>query len=232
MGNKNTNETAKVKIKRGIGPELNFASNEAYNLLRTNLSFSLPDKTGGKIIGVTSACPQDGKSTTSINLSYSLAEAGHKVLLIDADMRRPTIAKLLNEPISPGLSNLLAGDESEEILHKGLLSEKLDILFSGDIPPNPSELIGSAKMQSTLEAYQAQYEYVIIDLPPVTLVSDPLAVSKYLDGIIVVVRHKKTRKKEVIETVRQLRFVGVKILGFVYNGQKKNIAVFFIIAFI
>ena len=101
-----------VKSKpRKIGKDLNFASLEAYNLLRTNLSFALPDSEGGKTIGITSPCPQDGKSTTSVNLAYSLADAGNKVLLIDADMRRPSLAGELKMPMAPGLSNLLI-DES------------------------------------------------------------------------------------------------------------------------
>lgn len=205
-----------------LGPDMDFASTEAYNLLRTNISFSLPDMEGGKIIGVTSSCPQEGKSTTSINLSYALAEAGHKVLLIDSDMRRPSICKALNLNMAPGLSNLLAGNATEEDVRHGVLHPCLSVLLSGDVPPNPAELISSAKMGSVLESFRAEYDYVIVDLPPVNLVSDPLAMSKYVDGVIVVVRHERTRKSDVIETVRQLRFVGARILGFVYNGYKRG----------
>ncbi len=222
MAKNNTQQKDRSKSMRRIGPNLNFASNEAYNLLRTNLSFSLPDKIGGKIIGITSSSPQDGKSTTSINLSYALAEAGHKVILIDSDMRRPSISKVLNEPMSPGLSNVLAGDDDKNAIRAGVLHKNLSVLFAGDIPPNPSELVSSEKMRHTLEALQAEYDYVIIDLPPTNLVSDPLAVSKFVDGIIVVVRHEKTKKKEILETIRQLKFVGVRILGFVYNGYKRG----------
>ena len=205
-----------------FGPNMSFASTEAYNLLRTNISFSFPDMLGGKTIGVTSSCPQEGKSTTSINLAYALAEAGNKVLLVDSDMRRPSICRVLGIDIAPGLSNLLAGNASDECLHHGVLHPMLSVLVSGDIPPNPSELISSAKMGSTLEAFKEEYDYIIVDLPPVNLVSDPLSMSKYVDGIIVVVRHARTRKSDVVETVRQLKFVGARILGFVYNGYKKN----------
>lgn len=204
-----------------IGKDLDFASAEAYKLLRTNLSFSLPDKTSGKVIGITSSCPQEGKSTTSVNLSYTLAEAGHKVLLIDADMRRPSVSKMLNQPSSPGLSNMLT-EESENIIRHGVLVENLSILFSGDIPPNPSELISSDKMARCIEAFAKEYDYIIVDLPPVIAVSDPLAMSKNIDGMVVVVRHGHTRKSEIIETMRQLELVGANVLGFVYNDAPIN----------
>ncbi len=209
--------TAKGSVQK-IGKELDFASNEAYNLLRTNLSFSLPDKEAGKIIGITSPCPQEGKSTTSLNLAYSLAEAGNKVLLIDADMRRPSISKMLNIPKSPGLSNILA-DDNESAIRENVLTNNLSVLLSGDIPPNPSELISSKRMELYIKRFEKDYDYVIVDLPPVISVSDPLAISKNIDGMVVVVRHGHTRKKDVDEAIRQLELVGSNILGFVYNGS-------------
>ena len=210
----------RTKVVR-FGNNLDFASTEAYKLLRTNLSFSLPDKEGGKIIGITSPCPQDGKSTTSLNLSYALAETGHSVLLIDADMRRPSIAKTLELPAAPGLSNILV-DSKENAFHEKVMHEKLTVLLSGDIPPNPSELITSAKMQNLLSELAAKYDYVIVDLPPVNAVSDPIAVSKYIDGMIIVVRHGFSRRKDVVEAIRQLKMVNAKIFGFVYNGIYKG----------
>ena len=200
-----------------IGKELNFASLEAYNLLKTNLSFSLPDNDSGKVIGITSPCPQEGKSTTSLNLAYSLAEAGYKVLLVDADMRRPSVSKALDLPRSPGLSNVLAED-TDNAIRSGVLTENLSVLLSGDIPPNPSELIGSKRMEKLIEGLRAEYNYIIVDLPPVISVSDPIAMSKNIDGMIIVVRHGHTRRSDVIETMRQIRLVNVNVLGFVYNG--------------
>ena len=200
-----------------IGKDLDFASLEAYNLLRTNLSFSLPDNDGGKVIGITSPCPQEGKSTTSLNLSYSLAEAGYKVLLIDSDMRRPSIYKALDLPRSPGLSNLLT-EEPDNVIRNGVLADNLSVLMSGDIPPNPSELIASKKMQKLIEGFRSEYNYIIIDLPPVISVSDPLAMSKNIDGMVIVVRHGHTKRSEIVETMRQIKLVDVNVLGFVYNG--------------
>ena len=214
-----------IKKKSSIAPakkfasQLDFASSEAYNLLRTNISFALAGKDGGaKLLGVSSPCPQEGKSFTSINLAYSLAKDGQKVILIDGDMRRPSISGVLEMSRTPGLSNLLTGGNPEDMIHFGTLHENLDVLLSGDIPPNPSELLGSERMKSLIDEFGQKYDYVIVDLPPVTAVADPLVMSKLLDGIVVVVRHAYTRKKNVREAVRQLKFSGVRILGFVYNG--------------
>ena len=202
--------------KAKIGGELNFAAREAYNLLKTNVMFSFPDKEGGKIIGISSSYPKEGKSTTAINLAYSLGEAGYSVLLIDGDLRLPSIYKYLEIEMSPGLSNYISGEEVPNI-HKGILGDKVDVITSGDIPPNPSILISSKRMNDVLADFQNSYDYIIFDLPPVLSVSDAVAVSKYIDGIVLVVRHDYTRTKDVMDVVRQLEFAGAKILGFVYN---------------
>lgn len=199
-----------------VGTELDYASREAYNLLRTNISFAFPDTEGGKIVGVCSSCPQEGKSTTAANLAFSLAEAGNQVLLIDGDMRRPSVFTTAGLEMEPGLSEVLSSKVTPEV-HKGVLHENLSILTSGHIPPNPSELIGSKKMKTVLQEFKSAYDYIIVDLPPVLAVSDPVAVSKYLEGMILVVRHAKTRRRDVVESIRQLEYAGVKILGFVYN---------------
>lgn len=210
-----------------VGTQLDFASREAYKLLRTNVSFAFPDEAGGKVIGICSACPQEGKSTTTINLAYSLAEANNKVLLIDGDMRRPSVCKIVEIDKEPGLSDMLSGKAGVTEAY-GVLQENLSVLVSGHIPPNPSELIGSNKMAALLEEYKKQYDYILIDLPPVLSVSDPVAISKYLSGMIIVVRHDKTGRRDLAETMRQLRYANAKILGFVYNrisqdsGKKKK----------
>lgn len=204
-----------------LGAELNFASAEAYKLLRTNLIFSFPNKEGGKIIGITSPRPQDGKSYSSINLSYSLAEAGYRVLLVDADMRRSSIASTLHKPVAPGLSNYLIGT-AKDVIHKNILHENLSLVTAGDPPPNPAELVGSTRMKTMLEALSQRYDYVIVDLPPVNLVADPLVISKYLDGVVVVLRHAHSKRKEILEAVRQLQFVDAHIVGFIYNGYGKR----------
>ncbi len=209
------------KSTKKIGKDLDFASSEAYKLLRTNIMFSVPDRQTGKVIGVTSPCPQEGKSTTSINLAYSLAESGNKVLLVDSDMRRPSISKMLEMSRTPGLSNRLAGGDKDAV-NIGILHENLSIMFSGDIPPNPSELISSPNMAALIEEFRGAYDYVIVDLPPVTAVSDPLIMSKNIDGLAIVIRHGHTRTRDVAETMRQLRLVNAKTLGFIYNGAQRT----------
>ena len=206
-----------------VGAELDFASREAYKLLRTNISFAFPDEQSGRVIGVCSSCPGEGKSTTTVNLAYSLAEANNKVLLIDGDMRRPSINRVLGLDGAPGLSDVISGKASVEAKYS-VLHKNLDVLVSGHIPPNPAELIGSGKMKALLDDYKEKYDYVLVDLPPVLSVSDPVAVSKYLSGMIVVVRHEKTGRRDISETIRQLNYANVKILGFVYNrvGSRKG----------
>ncbi len=204
-----------------MGPELDFASAEAYKLLRTNVAFSFSQGDTGKAIGMTSPRPQDGKSFSSINLAYALAEKGSRVILIDADMRRPSIAGTLQKAPSPGLSNYLVGD-AKDVIHKNVLHENLSLITAGDLPPNPAELIGSERMKHVLDALRQRYDYIIVDLPPVMLVSDALVLSEYLDGIILVARHAYSKCNDVLESVRQLKFVNARMLGFVYNDYGKH----------
>ncbi len=217
MKTKYYGESKNKKDKAKLGEELSFAAKEAYNLLRTNISFAFPDTDGGKVLGISSASPHEGKSTTAINLAYSLAEDKNRVLLIDADMRRPSICMKIDAlDMAPGLSNALVANDQVKI-NKGILHSNLDILTSGDIPPNPSELIGSQKMKGFLDDCRQKYDYVIVDLPPVLSVADTLAISKYIDGVVVVVRHENSKRKDISEAVRQLEFANAKIIGFVYN---------------
>ena len=209
------------RLPHKLGAELDFATSEAYKLLRTNLMFSFPNKEGGKIVGLTSPRPQDGKSFSAINLAYSLAEAGNKVILIDCDMRLSSVAFTLNKPLSPGLSNYLV-DDAKDVIHKNVLHENLSLITAGDPPPNPAELIGSERMKMVLDALSQRYDYVIVDLPPVNLVSDSLVISKYLDGMILVLRHAYSKRREIKEAVRQLQFVKARVIGFVYNGYSKK----------
>ena len=201
-----------------LANKLNFASQEAYKLLRTNLMFSTCDEEKCKIIGLTSALRGEGKSTTAINLSYVLAEANKKTLLIEADMRLPRIQRLLQFQETVGLSNVLAGvNKLEEAIRRGVFWDTLSILPSGEIPPNPSELLSSMKMKHILSTLAEDYDYIIIDLPPITAVSDGLAISTLLSGMIVVVRPDYCDRHALADTMRQMEFLNVKILGFVMN---------------
>jgi capsular exopolysaccharide synthesis family protein len=201
-----------------FGSEQNFAVSEAYKFLRTNVMFSFSAEVKCPIIGVTSSLRGEGKSTTSINLAISIAKSGKRVLLIDSDMRLPSVADKLDLKLSPGLSNLLVqGISVNGILQKFDDVSSLDILTAGDVPPNPSELIGSPRMERFLSEAKERYDYIIIDLPPVTAVTDALTVSNLLDGVILVVKNDYDQKKAIAETLRQLKLVNIRILGFAYT---------------
>ena len=201
------------------GKNLNFAAAEAYRLLRTNLMFSLPDEQRCRIIGITSSNAGEGKSTTALNLAYMLAEADKTVMLIEADMRLPTISKRLGLETTPGLSNLLAGLSSgKEVIRKTSLEDKLLIIPSGDIPPNPSELLGSEQMKTALEVFSQSADFIILDLPPINEVSDALVVSRLVDGIVMIVRQNYSSRRALAEAMRQLEQANAKVLGFVMTA--------------
>lgn len=200
---------------------LEFTATEQYKILRANLSFTIPENVKCPIIGVTSSIRGEGKSTTAVNLSYVLAENGKKVLLIDGDLRIPSIAKKMGIESVPGLTNLLMRFESRQLVSfQSSILDNWYIIPAGNIPPNPSELLGSAKMEKLLEILSEEFDYIIIDLPPVNIVSDALAISRYITGMILVVREEYTEKKEFEACSRQLELSNVKVLGCVMNGAK------------
>ena len=205
--------------RKTIGNNLTFAAAEAYRLLRTNLEFSLPAEKKCKIVGVTSALRGEGKSTTSVNIAYTMAQNNGKVLLIEADLRLPTLAKRLNVNSRPGLSNLLVGKcRGNDISQRSGLMSNRWVVTAGESPPNPAELLGSENMKQTIDALSDLFDVIIIDLPPVTAVTDALIISKSVDGMVVISRQGYCTKGAVDEVVRQLRFVNAKILGFVMTG--------------
>ena len=200
---------------------LGFAGHEAYKLLRANLTFMLAasDSTKCPVIGVTSSIRGEGKSTTAVNLAYTIAEAGHRVLLIDGDMRLPSIGQKMEMDNAPGLSNALVGmGKDKNYIRKSGVLENWQILTAGDIPPNPSELLASERLSRLLESLREQYNYIVLDLPPVDMVSDALVVSSVVDGMIVVVRENYTERQDVRECIRQMNIADARILGIVLNG--------------
>lgn len=218
----NTNANGEIAT---FGKNIDFATTEAYKLLRTKLQYSLTDTQKCQIFVLSSAMPGEGKSLTSINLAYSLAQLDKKVLLIDADMRRPTLATKLSIPNYPGLSEFLTGFlDLDELLQDYCDDGEhvLKILAAGSIPPNPVELIDSAKMAQAFDILQKQFDYIIVDTPPVGDVSDALVVSKYADGVLLVVRHNYCKHTILRNTVHQFEFVNAKILGAIFNGLTDN----------
>ena len=203
-----------------------FHVQEAYKALRTNVRFSLSGK-GCKKLCITSCSAGEGKSITILNLAISFAQTGQKVLLIDADMRRPSLAKLLIEKPAPGLSNYLAGLNSIDEVVRRNVHENLDVILSGEIPPNPSELLGTENMEQLLNDMCKLYDYILVDLPPVGVVADASVIAHSLDGVLFLVRQNATERDAVAASVKQLELSGAKLLGFVLNGNqnedKKNV---------
>ena len=208
------------KQKGLLCEEMSFAAAEAYKMLRTNLLFALPGQEA-HIIGVTSSLRGEGKSTTAVNLAYTLGQTGKRVLLIDGDMRLPTIAQKLDMAATPGLSNLLAGLNAErECLRKSSYFDNWYILPAGDVPPNPSELLGSERMHALLDRYREVFDYILIDLPPVNIVVDALVVTQWMDGIMVVVRENYTDRRALNSCMYQVEKLGSKMLGFIMTDAK------------
>lgn len=199
-----------------------FSVKEAYKTLRTNLMFSLPGK-GSKCIGIVSPERGDGKSSVAINLAISLSQINKKVIIVDCDLRLPTIASKLGIEAKPGLSNFLSGNqESDQPLIRRSNEYGIDIMTSGDIPPDPTVLITSAQMVSFVKLLKKYYDYIILDFPPATIVSDAASMSRIVDGYLIVIRHKISEFSKINETLRQMDFAEAKILGFVYNGKDEQ----------
>ena len=195
----------------------NFAVREAYKTLRTNIHFTLSDKICKKFC-ITSGSAGEGKSITMLNLALSVAESGQKVLLIDADLRRPAIARLLVEKAAPGLSNVLVGQVNVDEAIRQQVFPNLDILFSGEVPPNPSELLASEAFTELIETMSQRYDYILVDAHPVNVVSDACIIAKRLDGVLLLVRHTKSTRENVRQAVDNLKLVEANILGYVFNG--------------
>ncbi len=200
-----------------LTPKSDFYIREAYKTLRTNTTFALAGEDGCKVILVTSSLQGEGKSITALNLAISFAEAENRVLLIDCDLRRPKLARLLRKSAPAGLSNVLLNPKllPEALMFSGI--ERLDLILSGDIPPNPSELLGSARMTELLRRLREHYDYILLDTPPVNLVTDAVVLARRSDGVLFVVRANKSERGAVSYAVEQLGYAQAKILGFVLD---------------
>ncbi len=195
-----------------------FAIKEAYKSLRTNINFSLLGKDCKKFC-ITSGNTGEGKSITMLNLAISIAQTGKKVLLIDADMRRPALARLLLEQATPGLSELLIGEAKlEDAVHKNVYPN-LDVLLSGEVPPNPSELLSSERMQQLIQESEKDYDYILVDVPPVGLVTDACIVANLLDGVVLLAWQNRSQRDVLAKAVKSLNLAGANILGYVLNGM-------------
>ncbi len=191
-----------------------FAITEAYKTARTNLIFSLaPCKS--KITVVTSCSPTEGKSTNCLNLAITMSQMGASVLLIDADMRKPVVHSLLDIDNKAGLSTILGGitdDVAKVITAK--VRPSFDVLTSGPIPPNPAELLSSKKMEQLLNLVGKHYDYVFIDTPPVTVVSDAFLMNEMTAGMVFVIKEDHTTHTAINEALERIKMTNGKVLGF------------------
>lgn len=226
MTKKQTKAFSVNDSKKTLHRNLEFIATEQYKLLRTNLEFTLPEGDACPVIGVTSPMRGEGKSTTAINLSYVLAEKGSRVLLIDGDLRLPSVAKKMFIPSTPGLTDLLMGNTFNVNEFQTDLLKNWYIIPSGHIPPNPSELLGSRRMEAIFTKLREMFDYIVIDLPPVNLVSDALSVANLVSGMIVVIREDYTEKKELERCFRQLKLSNFNILGCVMNNSKAEMGTY------
>lgn len=201
---------------------------EAFRHLRTNLQFlGLPADTaegtrGVQIVCVTSALSAEGKSTVAANLASVLAETGARVLLLDADLRRPKIADLLGLEGSVGLTTVVLGRASVAEVVQEWGPSGLHVLPAGSAPPNPSELLGSVQMARVLRELRARYDYVVVDTPPVLPVADAVILSRQVDGALVVANVTRAHRRHLSEAIRTMEQGGGRIVGIVLNQVRRE----------
>ena len=216
--NKAAAEAITVNRRRLLNNDSPFAMKEAYVKLRTSLMFCMTaDKTRPcKTFAVTSAKPSEGKSLTAANIAISYAMLGKRVLLVDADMRKPTQRRLWKVELSTGLCDYLAKIWQLELAKVTELP--LWIVCTGTIPPNPSELLSSDRMKGFVESCADYYDYVIIDTPPINTVADAQIISTFVDGVVLVARSGKTTADELNAATAAVRRAGGNLCGIVLNG--------------
>lgn len=194
---------------------------EAFRALRTNIQFMNPDKELKSIV-ITSSCPGEGKTTLAANLAISLAQMGKKVVCVDTDFHKPKLHKIFKVLNMKGMTNALAGSHLIDSVIQQTDIEGLKVIFSGPIPPNPSEILGSKKMKSIMEKLATENDFVIYDTPPVVSVTDAVILSSQADGVILLIDSRKSVRQAVIHTKQTLELANVRILGVVLGKVPKE----------
>lgn len=220
--NKNINIKAKASGSQPIISEKNkFAIVESYKVARTNIMFSL-SATDKKTFAVTSYSKGEGKSTVSANLAISFSKMENKVLLIDCDLRRPNVHNIFKLDNDKGLSDIIGKMvDFESCVHRDVL-KNLDVLVSGTVPPNPSELMCSSSFISLVEKLNEEYDYIIFDTPPIGVVADALLLKDLIAGFVVVLRERSTTHGDLQKLVESVKLADSKILGLVKVGCEQT----------
>ncbi len=202
---------------------LSFSVKESYKAIRTNIVLSLI-KDGCKVITFTSPMPSEGKSTTVSNIAVSLSKAFYKVILIDCDLLKPRLHRTFGIKNTSGLSNVLSKmstfEDSVQVLEK---YNDLNVLTAGIPVPNPSEMLGSDRMKDLLNRLSEKYDYILIDTPPINVLSDGLSLARVSDGVVLVVRQDHSTHDEVRQAMNSLQFIAAKVIGVVFNGANSDI---------
>jgi polysaccharide biosynthesis transport protein len=187
---------------------------EVYRGLRTNIQFLGLDAPM-KVIQVTSSIPGEGKTTTAANLGVVLFQAGHEVVVVDGDLRKPQLHELFAVPPAPGLTEALLGEPIEMVVNH--LDPGLHVVAAGHVPPNPSEMMSNPRVGAFLRDLAVRYEFVVVDAPPVLPVSDSVALARWVDGILMVVQADRVSKRDVTESLARLERIGASVFGLVLN---------------
>ncbi|HDX9609956.1 TPA: CpsD/CapB family tyrosine-protein kinase [Bacillus toyonensis] len=219
MAYKNRRKTNKVKGESIIAytaPRSKIS--EQYRSLRTNLQLSSSIHKSGTIV-ITSPRYGEGKSTITVNLAVSIAQKGEKVLIIDANLRKPTIQEIFGVENTVGLTDILNGKTNLEGAVKKTEMERLDILTSGPVPFNPSEVLGSDEMDMLIQKAMEQYDIILFDSSPVLEVTDTSVLVDKCEGVLLVIRYNRTVSEDALETKRALSFTKSRILGAILNGK-------------
>ena len=218
-----SNGFSKNDISKMLSADSSFSVKEAYNAIRTNLLF-LQQGEKCPVFVVTSPTANNGKTINSINLAISFAQMGKKTLLIDSDMRNPTIHRMFSIPVKNGLSEILAGLTDNISVSKTDI-DNLSILTAGKIPPNPTELLSSPRMDKLLSFVKEHYDCVFIDTPPVNIVTDSSVFAGKTTGYILIIKTDTTNTHDVKMTINNLQQIDGNILGFILNdinSEKKK----------
>lgn len=201
--------------------DLKNPATEAYRVIRTSIQFAQAGKEL-KTLAVTSCMPNEGKSMTAANLAVVLTQAGKSVLILDCDMRNPTVHKNFGLSNKLGLSSCISMDTPLSAAVQATKVDNLYALTSGVIPPNPSELLGSERMRELLQEAREIYDYVLIDLPPVLPVADPLVLGAMVDGVVLVINSGEVKVDLARDVKKQLQHAGANILGVVLNKVRSE----------
>lgn len=211
-----------TKNNRGniLDSKTSFHVMEAYKAARTNIMFSLAGDNSCKKIVITGSMAGEGKTTTCINTAIAFSQIDARVLVIDADLRRPRVHEYLDLENSMGLSNVLGGfvDLDDVIITN--TDKGFHCITAGHIPPNPAELLASKKMEEILEELSKRYDYIFLDTPPVTVVTEAAVIAKFATGVILVARQKHTTHDSIASAISNLEFADIKILGFILNDAE------------